>query len=104
MTTLKQFLTNTQDVTVHVPKTTGALSFFYITKGTETVRAGSMALVNFNLDTPVFVPTDKTDFSNCAKHVFDKTRRYALTAMLAYIKTLIAKTQDIGGRVCTTRR
>jgi len=53
MTTLKQFLNNTQDVTVHVPKTTGALSFFYVTKGTETVRAGSMALVNFNLDTPV---------------------------------------------------
>jgi len=63
-----------------------------------------MALVNFNLDTPVFVPTEKNRFSNCAKYVFCQTRRYALSAMLAYIKTLIAKTQDIGGRVCTTRR
>jgi len=104
MTTLKQFLNNTQDVTVHVPKTTSALSFFYVTVGTETVRAGSMALLNLQLDTPVFVPTEKTDFSNCTQYVFDKDRHYAQTAMLACTKALIAKNQGIGDRDCTNRR
>lgn len=104
MTTLKQILDNTKNVIVNVPKTTNALSSFFVTVGDNTVRAGSMALLNLQLDTPVFVPTGKPDFSNCTQYVFDKDRHYAQTAMIACTQALIAKNQGIGARNCTTRR
>ena len=104
MSTFQEILNNTKNVTVSLPKTTSLLSFVYITVGDKTVRAGSMALLNSHLATPVFVLTEIPDFSKCAQYTFDKKRRYASTAILAYTKALIAKTQGIGGRDCTKRR
>jgi hypothetical protein len=106
MSTLKQFLDNTKDVTLSVPRTTSALSSFYVTVGNETMRVGSRALLEHRLDTPVFVLSETPTFENCAKHVFHKNNGYALTAMLAFAISLIGKNQAIHplSRGCTTTR
>ena len=104
MPILSDTLTNTKDVTITVPKTTGMLSSLYITIGDETVRASSRAFMNYGLNTPVFEPTTIPNSEASVEIVFAKKNGkgngYALTAIIACTKALVKKTQVIQDSSC----
>ena len=104
MPILSDTLTNTKDVIITVPKTTGALSSIYITIDEVTVRAGSIAFVKYGLETPVFVPTTIPNSETSVEKVFAKKNGkgngYALSAIVACTKALVKKTQAIESNNC----
>jgi len=104
MSILSDTLTNTKDVIITVPKTTGSLSSICITIGDVTVRAGSRAFMKHGLKTPVFVPTTIPNSKASVEKVFAKKNGkgtgYALSAIVACTKALITKTQAIEDSSC----
>ena len=106
MPVLSDTLTNTHDVSITVPKTTGALSYLYITIDGKTVRASSRAFVKHGLKTPVFEPTNipSSESETTVERVFAKKtgmgNGYALTAIVACTKALVKKTQFIQDNSC----
>ena len=98
--TLKDFLDNTKEIKLLIPKTTGITSRLYLTIDDETVRVGSNAFLQGGIDVCIYALTEKDSISpDCFEQIFE-SGKYSESSTMAIIGMRIGRIQDIKVKGC----